>query len=177
MFRAITVRRCCGSLWYSVSYSKSVISKFQSQQRHDLSLRQFTCTNARPSSAPTMNSPIPQAYARQMDTRRYRIGMVVAVRHLVSFTLYQFSVVPSSTATTRTGKPHTSHPDANPTQPSAPLDSALPCPDPLNISRLHTSSHSALRDLGSFEEDRLTELMDVAIKSMHNRGLHNQDVS
>jgi EGF domain-specific O-GlcNAc transferase len=75
-----------------------------------------------------MSSPISQAYASQMTTRRSRIGMVVAGLLLISFTLYRFSFVPSPGATTQTGKTFTPHADPNPSQPPTPLDSALPLP-------------------------------------------------
>ena len=75
-----------------------------------------------------MNSPIAQAYASQLNSRRYRVGVVLAVVLLFSFTLYQFFFVPSSSTTTQSGKPFTSHTDAKPAQPSAPLGSTLPLP-------------------------------------------------
>ena len=75
-----------------------------------------------------MTSSISQAYASQMNTRRYRIGMVVAILLLVSFTLYQFSFVPFSRATTETGKSFPSHADAKPSQPPAVHEHTLPLP-------------------------------------------------
>ena len=95
---------------------------------YDLSLQQFTASQPRPSSPAAMISLISQAYALQMYTRRYRIGIVVAILPLVSFTLYQFSFAPSSSNATQYEKPFTSHADTSLTQPPMPLDSTLPLP-------------------------------------------------
>ena len=75
-----------------------------------------------------MISPISQAYASQMNIRRYRIGIVVAILLLVSFTLYQFSFAPSSSNTTQSEKQFTSHADTSLTQPPTSLDYNLPLP-------------------------------------------------
>lgn len=75
-----------------------------------------------------MISPISQAYALKMNMRRYRIGIVVAILLLVSFTLYQFSFAPSSSNATQYEKPFASHADTSPTQPPIRLDSTLPLP-------------------------------------------------
>lgn len=75
-----------------------------------------------------MISPISQAYALKMNMRRYRIGIVVAILLLVSFTLYQFSFAPSSSNATQYEKPFASHADTSPTQPPIRLDSILPLP-------------------------------------------------
>src|SRR5436853_4105528 len=63
-----------------------------------------------------------------MNTRRYRIGIFVAILLLVSFTLYQLSFAPSSRNTTPTEKPFVSHADTSPKQPPTPLDYTLPLP-------------------------------------------------
>lgn len=82
-----------------------------------------------------MNFPIAQAYASQVNTRRYRIGTVVAAFLLVSFALYQFTSVPHPSATTRTRKPPISQADDNPSQPPNPLKSALPLPPEYHQTR------------------------------------------
>jgi protein O-GlcNAc transferase len=75
-----------------------------------------------------MISPISQVYTSRMNTRRYRIGIVVAILLLVSFILYQFSFAPSSGNTTQTEKPFASHADTSPTQLPMPLNYTLPLP-------------------------------------------------
>jgi EGF domain-specific O-GlcNAc transferase len=75
-----------------------------------------------------MISPISQAYASHMNARRCRIGIVVAILLLFSFTLYQFSFAPSSSNRTQSEKQFASHADTSPTQPPTPLDYTLPLP-------------------------------------------------
>jgi hypothetical protein len=126
---------CCAAVIRYLLFEVNKCQGLASTSGHDLSLKTIQFIHARPSSPPTMNFPIAQAYASQVNTRRYRIDTVVAAFLLVSFALYQFTSVPHPSATTQTRKPPISHADDNPSQLPNPLKSALPLPPEYHQTR------------------------------------------